>query len=314
MNKLSILGAIFATLSLSSTSFAQDYTEFTLNPWVAESNFKFEIDSSESNPMYGSPTSMLDYTGMKSAGIDFKITKFSGNSYGTINFKIGTGTSQGEIIDNDWFSVEAAKEFGGPTLFSSTSSKAEVRSVFGFEIGGGKIFKRHYDEHKIGTSFSYNRERYEAYGIEFLADPYDMHGLDSAFLGERVLGLDYKNYAINFDLESKFKNDNGFFVSLKIKITPISYASSEDYHYKRIDLNLPSVELTSANYGGSADIYFGYEMEDMNISIGAETKASRSYTNGRAEFNFSDKENESVNLATHSSSRVSYNIKLMKKF
>lgn len=314
MNKLSILGAFFATLSLTSTSFAEDYTEFTLNPWVAESNFKYEIDSSKFDETLGSPTSMLDYTGMKSAGVDFKILKVSNGNYGSLNLKIGTGTSQGEIIDNDWFSDDMAKELGGPTLFSSTSSDAEVRSYFGLEIACGKIFKRHYDEHKIGTSFSYNRERYEAYGIEFLSDPYDIYGVDKAFGGERVLGLDYKSYDLNFDLESKFKNDNGLFVSLKVKLTPISYVSSEDYHYKRNDLKLPSVDLTSINYGGSADLYFGYEMDDMTVSIGAEAKASRSYGDGDAEFNFIDGDNATVDLVTHSSSRVSYNIKLMKRF
>lgn len=316
MKALNIIAASVMLLS-AGNAIAKDETRASLKPWGGSSNFEYTIDSSKYDPDLGSPTSRLDYDDMKTAGIKFEYFQIRKDVYRSFSISVGKGISDGAIIDDDWFSEEYAAEINGPAMFSSTSSEASVRKSFGLELSSGYVFKGSLssrNEYRLGGYFSYQNEEFEARGIDILSDPYDSYDFDRIFSGERVLALNTKMYSTGLDLGMRLQSDSGFFADMSVRLIPASYVDSEDYHYMRSDLNLPSVELTSLSYGGKAELSLGYKFNDISLALGAQYQIMRPYSDGDAEFDFKGAENATVDLINHDYESIQYNISLTRYF
>lgn len=309
---------IASTVLLCPLSFSVIASENTISlvPWVESVNYSYSIDSSKVSDKYGSPTSELFYKKMKRNGLSLKFDNESDRTYNHVELSYSKGSSDGTMIDNDYFSRKYVGP-DNPTRFLSTLSNANMEQGYEIKLERGYVYHPNnfmMDKFKLGMSLSYSMDKFQSKGLDVLEDPYKNYTNSvGAYSDSEVM---IKNEMQKFQLGytgaiSKSVSTN---LSLDAKLTVIamSLIKNKDSHLKRSDLGSPSLIFQSNNYGFDSEISLNYKINSLILTAGAKYMYMTPYRNGTGEvFN---KDNQSIGgtpLTDHtfSSTRIFTGIK-----
>ncbi|MND11898.1 hypothetical protein D3C87_347740 [compost metagenome] len=320
---MKITAIAVATLSLlASHAFAapSQYT-LTVEPYQAESHFNYQIDSSAGNPIYGSPTSELDFKGMHSSGVTLSLDVDDGGSYQTLSLSLAKGGgSDGTMIDDDYFTQDYVGA-GNPTRFSRTLSNSKMNDSFEIAWSGGWAFRpnnAYVTNARLGFGFAFAQYQFEATGLTILEDPYAMYGSNKTLFssGESVITIKSEQMLSSLDVMLNKEFGNGFALKTKASAIYLGFNQSQDDHLKRTDLGSPSIKLTSINYGLKAAIDASYTYNSIVFSLGANYLYTAPYNdNGTAEFfDANDKSIGGSKLLSHKFEQLSYHAGIGYRF
>lgn len=315
---LSLAGNAYASETPSSPCASADAPSpyqysITAAPWAAETNFKYSFDSSGADAKYGTPTSELNFKGMKSSGVAITLDGSNGNGYRTLTLSLGKGSgSNGTMVDDDYYS-EGYVGTGNPTRFSSTLSDSRMSNSFMLSYGYGSVFSFEnpiISEVRLGYGISVAQHTFEAKGLEVLEDPYNMYGSKKELFGKDVQIIKMKNQQLlnSLDLGLKKTFSNGIALNAKTNAIFLGLMRTEDDHLKRQDLGSPSFVLTSAVYGLKTDLSASYSVDKLTFTAGANYMFLTPYDfNSNAEvFDKNDKSIGGVPIVSHEFKQFGY--------
>lgn len=315
---LSLAGNAYASETPSSPCASADAPSpyqysITAAPWAAETNFKYSFDSSGADPKYGTPTSELNFKGMKSSGVAITLDGSNGNGYRTLTLSLGKGSGRnGTMVDDDYYS-EGYVGTGNPTRFSSTLSDSRMSNSFMLSYGYGSVFTFSnpvISEARLGYGISVAQHTFEAKGLTVLEDPYDMYGSKKERFGksEQVIKMKNQQLLNSLDIGLKKNFSNGVALNAKTNAIFLGVMRTEDTHLKRYDLGSPSFVFTSAVYGIKTDLSASYSVDKLTFTAGANYMFLTPYGfNNNAEvFDKSDKSIGGVPMIRHEFNQIAY--------
>lgn len=285
----------------------------SVEPWSAETDFRYSFDSSKGDPRLGSnPTSELDFTGMKSSGVTISLDSSNDQFYYNFALSLGKGEgNSGQMVDDDYFSQQHVGA-GNPTRFSRTLSDAQINDSFSLAYSSGWAFHPdcdYVDQARLGFGVTFSQQKFEAKGLIILEDPYNIYGSDKHPFDEQEAVIRVKNQQLlsSLDLGASKQFSNGFGYNVKTNLIFLGLMRSEDTHLKRTDLGSPSLVLNSVSYGLKADLTGTYTVDKLTFSAGTNYMFLAPYSKGTAEF--FDPANNSLGSATiihHDINQISY--------
>jgi hypothetical protein len=299
----------------------------------------YTIDSSRGEPLYGSPTSTLDYTG---SGVTIN-ADFSHDIGGDEKYRILAGARYtpeiggGKMIDADYFSnlgaADAEATYGDqqragdrpgyvnrqdpPKLMSLTESEVESDS-YAFSLYAqidSAIYSSENSEVRMGIGFSIEHSFMMAKGNFYHQDPYEMFTQGFESTDTKTTSLESTYYSAELSLAGHHKLIHGFALSYKLNVSPVSVFYGEDIHYLRGDLKKdPSLTLSSVAHG-----YYGRVTLENNLSdtlvVGFGFNVSKySGSKGVATFHYADGRDAGVVLSDNYLSRHSVSLELTFKY
>lgn len=298
MKKRKLAIAILMSIPLGQAQAAYDFS-IGISPWSSQTNYSYEINSAMADPKYGTPTSELIYKKMTSTGLKLNLELENELSYYYANFTYGTGSSDGTMIDNDYYSQQHVG-YGNPNRYLSTKSDAGINQSLGIKAGFGSKYYFNYllaDSAKLGFLMDFTSEDFETRGLDVLEDPYLQYTqATGAFSKDEVMiktnlqkisvGIDAGiSKQLTKDIDLNWSNSLILFSSLKAK----------DTHLKRQDMGDPSLLLNTKNYGIDTTLSLNYQVSSLTLTSGVNYTILKPYGTGTAEV--FDKNNKSLGAA-----------------
>ena len=285
MNRTSL--TFLSTLILSANAFAE--TSISVSPFSMLNSLEFALDSSNGNSVLGDPTSELSFTDVALTGVSFQFSNTEKSSFNIYTLNLGTGNNDGTLIDKDWYSESYAKEQGRDTLFSSTHSDVSAKLFIEFSQEFGEYQSNVFglgESTKLGFKNSVSYLKMNAYGLTPLIDSYGKYDTGNASYSydKKVIGIQTFTYEMALTSGIKKVFENGLFLEFNAELIPYASIYTLDYHFLRQDLKLPSITISSVNYGIGGELKAGYQIDDYEISFSASKKELRSYSFGVIEF------------------------------
>lgn len=280
--------AIALTLvSLSSTAMAEnplDIFDSLLTPGVtgnagiysSTGGLKWAHNASGYSPILGKKTSELNWENMDAHRLYYGL-RFDWPSKHFLSVQYGDSSiSNGNIIDDDYFSEEYARDNRLPARFSRTDSevKAGGSSQLGLKFGQTFDLSANWvDKVDLFVDIQYIQEEYHAYGVDLLEFPY----ADDMKLGMivpsnvQVLSHETEVKMLGVGVEAVFPI--AFGLSLKPIFTyyPKVNIESFDTHHLRLDEFISPTKLSTEGegYHYGAEILYPVD-EQVTISLGYE--------------------------------------------
>ena len=222
-------------------------------------------------PPCGDPTSVLEYEDVDTTILEFDgYTPLFGGPFFARGY-VGVGVVQigdGNLRDEDFFV--------GQVLFSSTDSVIADTDVFyvTFDVGRPIV--------NIGNNgwlapivgFQYWREKYEAFGINEIADPFNLFPGTGQTVPTDVLVFTNEVEWISFRLGAitliQLTPPPGLSLTVDAVLIPYTDMHNEDSHHLRDDLGpVPNIIMDGSGWGFQGEAKLGYEISpDLIASIG----------------------------------------------
>lgn len=273
----------------------------------------FSIDSSNESPLYGSPTSLLEYNSESVKYFHINYGWKKGRSSFELKSKYLINYSNGSNQDYDWHSQEYTDLFypGTTNMFSGTESEISDIKGWGLSINNDYLIEKSGNlSYYYTQSLSIDSSSYTANGAELLHKGHDYYNGyevgDTIILNsEKTLG--YEEYFLSYDFGLKINYQIGKNINSYISGTyiPMGVYYGEDTHYVREDLKKnPSQTMGSykvTGFGGETGLEYTLPRRKNEPQISLFAKAfykemTADYTKDAVRFRFEDDTNVTVNL------------------
>jgi hypothetical protein len=237
--------------------------------WYSSGKINFGFYNGD--PLFGDPTSTLDWTGLTAhtGELFARVTHDTGFYLkGTIG---GGDIGSGKIVDRDFFA--------GPIKFSDTTSLVRDGNVrYGtIDVGWGTPLARGGDRIGAFIGFQYWNERAIAFGA--VCNPDDVGGFFCGPPGTVVVPFDIASlgyqptaYGIRIGFDARYEFAPGFTISGEASFLPYVHLKNLDSHFLRLDL-APSpniIDSAKAAIGFTAEAFINYAItRHVEIGVGA---------------------------------------------
>lgn len=244
--------------------------DLSLSLWPSTGGSSWSHDASAAQPLLGSPTSRLDYSGVESTVIELR-AKMGLPAGFRAEIAYGAGDAGGgHLDDTDYVSAQGAAAFGttvsGEHAYSETASEVSGDAVHYFDA---KLDKALYRQGKgagaagVMVRFVDWTEAYVARGViqtvctapTRLCAPAGT----SRFAGREVVTGDARWRALFLGAWAEKRVGERFTLSGELALSPLADLSSEDRHLRRTDLQRdPSFRLAGRGRAATASISLEY--------------------------------------------------------
>lgn len=244
----------------------------SLSVWQSTGSTTWSHDASASQPLFGNPTSRLEYSGVDSTIIELRVrVDLSRRWIGELAYGAGEARG-GELEDADFLSAQGAAFFGtsvaGQHAYSKTVSDLSGDAVRYFEVKLNREMYRSPDRRSsagVATSFLDWREQYLARGFtqtvctapNLLCHPSGF----SALAGREVVSSDAEWRALFVGVWGTRRFGERVSVSGKLSYAPLANLDSHDRHLLRSDLaQSPSFRLAGNGQAATAELNATYRL------------------------------------------------------
>lgn len=279
----------------------------------ADLESSFSIDSSEENPIYGSPTSLLEYNSESAKYFHINYGWEKGRNSFELKSKYLLTQSNGSNQDYDWHSQEYTNTLypGTSNMFSGTKSQITDIKGWGISIKNDYLIERRGNlTYYYTQSLSLDTSSYTANGAELLYkghDYYNDYAIGDTLIPTSEKTLGYKEHFLSYDFGLKVnyklgKNINTYLTGI---YTPMGVYYSEDTHHMREDLKKnPSQTMGTykvTGFGGETGLEYllPRRRNEPQISLFAKAfykELTADYTKDAVRMRFEDDTNVNINL------------------
>ena len=256
-------------MALCASNVQAQETSFSLTRWASEGRTKWNHDASFLNPLYGNPSSELDYQNLKSDVVEFGIRTQLKTGH-DLQIHIGLGEiKQGLLVDDDYLSAQGAVYYSatqtGEHRFSRTHSDINGDALFylkGTITPKNLVFRPSFGLIRFSVGGQYWTEQYRAYGITqvecttlTLCDPAGTVG----YQGVNVITNKLTWVGVSAEMDGMLGLAQGLVFKFKFVFLPILSLDNEDTHHLRTDLaQNPSIRMEGSGYGYDAELGLAY--------------------------------------------------------
>jgi len=262
MKKYLFCLAIILPVFIPGSVFAQEGMEFSFNTWMSQGQTKWRHDSQD--PLFGVPTSELDYQGVNSQIAEIGAIRHLSTGH-SLKLTIGAGAiDEGTLVDDDYLSAS------GAAYYSATQSGAHRFSRTHSDIDGSGLFylKGEFTpkDFHINTPLSdvrfslglhYWEEEYTANGLRQIECTVLSHpelsclpaGL-SVLSGVTVITNKVEWTGVGVAMDALFNLSDRLVFQLDLTYYPLMSLVNEDTHHLRGDLAQdPSIRMSGNGTG-----------------------------------------------------------------
>jgi hypothetical protein len=253
----------------------------SLSAWQSTGNITWSHDASAFEPLFGNPTSRLEYDKVDSTIVELR-ARIELTERLFVELAYGAGdVDSGRLTDTDFVSASGARAFGttvaGPHAYSETISILDGDSIHFIDARLGREFFRSPDHRsRAGLAARYLdwTEKFSARGVlqtvctapGRLCLPQGTFG----FVDREVIYNDARWRALFIGAWGRHRVNERLTLSGELSLSPFADLSSDDRHALRSDLaSDPSFRLTGQGRAATAGIEAAYHFNPrLAASIG----------------------------------------------
>jgi len=307
--------ALYVCLGLSVLFSEPAYSEETLQysnleielgakTWISQGQTKWSGNSLD--PLFGNPTSELDYKDVWSnvVELDGQVSLRNGMFFRG-QFGYG-GIDDGELIDDDFLA--------GQNLFSRTQSNIDGSNLWYLNADVGlKLlsFSGRRGSLKAFVGYQYWQETYEAKGLIQLVPPVGTVPTG----GQTVITNEVQWNSIRLGVEGRYQFTRRFSIDGNAAFIPYTSLKNEDIHHLRPDLSQdPSISMRGSGIGANFEVTASYMIvKQLFLDLGYRYWWVQ-VTDGDLQFHFSNGPTSTVNLNEFQTIRQGVTLGLNYKF
>jgi len=259
--------------------------ELGVRYWWSEGQTEFNINSTRVNPIFGNPTSVLDYDGLTANSLEFVWAVRSETDTVFRGFIGGGWLNGGSLDDEDYFT--------GQVKFSDTYSRADGNAMGYGTIDLAQDFVLVDAAPRVVLSpfigFNYWQEDVRAYGVR--CNPDNVGGAFCGAPGDVVVPYSVEvisNKAswssLRLGAELRAKLWDRLTIRTDAAILPVAYLWNEDSHYLRTDLGrVPNIISEGTGWGYQLEGELRLDVTE-NWAVGAGVRYWYAETGGDTDF------------------------------
>lgn len=266
------LSSLYPAVRAEVTSPDEDTPRFStsLSIWESTGNTTWSHDASAAQPLFGNPTSRLEYDGVDSTIVELR-GRFDLPVGVSVELAYGAGSADGgRLTDSDFASARGAEVFGtagsGSNVYSETVSILDGDAVHYFDARlSGEVYRTGDNRTRAGLSARYLdwTEQYSARGVtQTLCTAPNRACLPQgtvAFTDRRVIYNDARWRALFVGFWGRHRLNQRLELSGELGYSPLADLTSDDQHLLRADLaRNPSFRLEGQGRAATARIEADY--------------------------------------------------------
>lgn len=253
----------------------------SLSIWQSTGGSTWSHDASAVQPLFGDPTSRLEYDGVDSTIVELRARVGLANDF-TLELAYGAGdVDEGRLTDADFISARGADAFRtrvrGSHAYSETVSNLNGDSVHYYDVKLGRTLYRSADGETTaaaGVRYLDWTEQYLAHGITQTVctapSRLCMPRGATRFNDRNVILNDARWRALFIGMWGTHRLGEGFSLSGELSLSPLADLTSDDRHFLRPDLAQdPSFRLEGQGRAATARIEASYGFSPrLSASLG----------------------------------------------
>lgn len=253
-----------------------------LSIWESTGNTSWNHDASAAQPLFGNPTSRLEYDSVDSTIVELRgRVELPGDI--AVELAYGAGSADGgRLTDSDFASARGAEAFGtagtGSNMYSQSVSILDGDAVQFFDARlAHEVYHARDNRTRVGMSARYLdwTEKYSARGVTQTTctapNRLCLPQGTVAFTDRQVISNDARWRALFAGLWGRHRLNDRFELSGELGYSPLADLSSDDQHFLRADLSkTPSFRHEGQGRAATAQVEASYHFSRrLTAALGA---------------------------------------------